>query len=86
MSDSEKQLFENLAFEHMDSLYSKAIRLARSQEGAEDLVQQTYASAFGVFEQFDIRSDFNKWLNEILMCTYSTLSKKYPGNFNTTIM
>jgi DNA-directed RNA polymerase specialized sigma24 family protein len=33
------------------------------------LVQQTYAAAFGVFEQFDIHSDFNKWLNEILRRT-----------------
>jgi len=53
----------------MDSLYSKAIRLAGSAEGAEYLVQQTYASDFGVFEPFDSHSDFNKWLNEILMRT-----------------
>jgi RNA polymerase sigma-70 factor (ECF subfamily) len=86
MSDSEKQLFENLAIEHMDSLYSKAIRLGRSSEGAEDLVQQTYASAFCVFEQFDKNNNFNKWLNEILMRTYSLLSKKYSANFNTTII
>jgi len=86
MSDSEKQLFENLAIEHMDSLYSKAIRLARNSEVAEDLVQQTYASAFCVFDQFDKSDNFNKWLNEILMRTYSPLSKKYSENFNTTIM
>ena len=71
MFDSENQLFENLAIKHMDNLYSKAIRLVRSAKGAEDLVQQTYASAYCVFEQFDKNSDFNKRLNEILMLIYT---------------
>jgi hypothetical protein len=46
MSDSDNQLFENLAIKHMDNLYSNAIRLTRSAKGAEYLVQQTYATAF----------------------------------------
>jgi len=72
MSDDDKQLFENLAIEHMDSLYSRAIRLAKSAEVAEGLVQQTYASAFSAFEQFDKNNDFNKWLEEILMLIYTS--------------
>jgi RNA polymerase sigma-70 factor, ECF subfamily len=71
MSDSEKQLFENLAIEYMDDLYSNAIRLASCTEGAEFLVQETYASAFCGFERFDKKSDFNKWLSGILMVVYA---------------
>lgn len=69
MSENEKQLFENLAIEVMDNLYSKAVRLAGSAEGAEILVQQTYAAAFGVFEKFEKDSDYNNWFNEILIRT-----------------
>jgi RNA polymerase sigma-70 factor (ECF subfamily) len=71
MSDSDNQLFEHLAIKHMDNLYSNAIRLTRSAKGAEYLVQQTYATAYCVFEQFDRNSDFGKWLTEILMLIYT---------------
>jgi len=67
---SEKQIFENLALKHMDNLYSKATRLVGNAEGAEILVQQTYATAFVAFERFDKNSDFNTWQNEILMLVY----------------
>ncbi|RPI01430.1 MAG: hypothetical protein EHM72_06495 [Calditrichaeota bacterium] len=73
MSDHEIQLFEDLAFKYMDNLYSRAILLARSAERAEILVQQTYAVAFGVFQHFDKNSDFDKWLNEILMNVYANM-------------
>jgi RNA polymerase sigma-70 factor (ECF subfamily) len=67
MSDNEKKLFEDLALKHMDDLYSNAIRLAKNTKIAEDLVQQTIESAYGCFEKFDKNSDFEKWLNRILM-------------------
>jgi RNA polymerase sigma-70 factor (ECF subfamily) len=68
MSESEEQFFERLCIEVMEKLYSKAIRLVGSTERAENLVQQTYAAAFNVFEKYDKNSDFNKWLHEILVC------------------
>jgi DNA-directed RNA polymerase specialized sigma24 family protein len=71
MSNNENQLFETLAIKHMGHLYCQAIRLARSAKAAEDLVQRTFASAYGVFEQFDKNGDFNNWLNEVLMFSYT---------------
>ena len=70
MSDNEKQLFENLALQHMDNLYSNAIRLAKNTKDAETLVHHTYQSAFERFEQFDKNRDFEKWLNRILVLIY----------------
>ncbi|MBN1998673.1 hypothetical protein JW935_14025 [candidate division KSB1 bacterium] len=70
MSKNEQLLFENLALQYMDNLYSKAIRLARSTEVTEILVQQTYTAAFNVFEQFEKNRNFSKWLNGILMLIY----------------
>ena len=71
MSDIENQLFEALAIKHMDSLYSKAIRLTGSAKEAENLVQQTYAAARYIFVPFVNNSDFNELLSEILMLIYT---------------
>jgi len=80
VTDCEIQLFENLALEHMYPLYGKAIGLARNAADAEDLVQQTYASAYCAFEQFDKNSDFTKWLCEILMRVHINLMSKQSLN------
>jgi len=54
----------------------------KQTDGAEILVQQTYAAAFGVFQPFDMHSDFNKLLNKILMrtCLNTCFSLQRPGN------
>ncbi|MBK7403228.1 MAG: sigma-70 family RNA polymerase sigma factor [Phycisphaerales bacterium] len=47
--------FEKLALEHLDAVYRLALRLTRSPERAEDLVQDTYTRALRpkTVEQFD---------------------------------
>lgn len=80
MFDNEKQIYENLAIEHMDNLYDKAIRTVGSSQVEEDLVLQTYASLYSFFEQFDKDSDFKKWRNEILMLIY-TSTRHYLQEF-----
>lgn len=71
MIATKKQIFENLALKNMENLYTKAISLAESMEGAEYLVQLTFAVAFEVFEQYDKNSSFGTWLNDTLMLVYS---------------
>jgi RNA polymerase sigma-70 factor, ECF subfamily len=67
MSDKEKELFEDLALKHMDNLYSTAIRLVKNTKIAEDLVQRTFESAFRRFENYNKKSDFEKWMIGNLM-------------------
>ena len=41
--------FERDAMVHLDQLYGAALRMTRNPSDAEDIVQETYAKAFGSF-------------------------------------
>ncbi|MGH3507024.1 MAG: sigma factor, partial [Nocardioidaceae bacterium] len=44
--------FERDALVYLDQLYSAALRMTRNPQDAEDLVQETFAKAYGSFHQF----------------------------------
>src|SRR5512135_656618 len=50
---------------HSDGLYRLAFRLLRDQTAAEDVVQETFFSAFKALNQFDGRSRLGTWLFRI---------------------
>ncbi len=52
--------------EHFDYLYKYAFRFVRSEERAEDLVQETFLSATEAFSRFEGRSSPRTWLTSIL--------------------
>ncbi len=51
---------------HLDHLYRVAFHLAKEPDEVQDLVQETYARAFGSFEQFTLGSNMKAWLTKIL--------------------
>lgn len=60
-------LFEDNAFEHIDSLYSTALRLTRNPQDAEDLVQDTCLRGFQFFNRYQQGTNFKAWIFRILM-------------------
>jgi RNA polymerase sigma-70 factor (ECF subfamily) len=58
------------ALQYLDSLYSTALRLTRSPERAEDLVQDTYLKAFRFYDRFQPGTNLKAWLYTILMNTF----------------
>jgi RNA polymerase sigma-70 factor (ECF subfamily) len=68
MADRER--FEELAMEHMGSLYTAALRMTRNPSDAEDLVQETYLKAYRAFDTFQEGTNLKAWLYRILTNTF----------------
>lgn len=62
----ERVRFEEEALDLADQVYRVARGLARSQEGAEDLVQDTYARAFRSWRSYTPGTNLRAWLLRIL--------------------
>lgn len=68
--------FEADALPFINQLYSAALRMTRSPQDAEDLVQETYAKAFNAFHQFKPGTNLKAWLYRILTNTYINTYRK----------
>jgi RNA polymerase sigma-70 factor, ECF subfamily len=58
--------FEREVTAHLDGLYTFALRLARVQHDAEDLVSETIVRAFDRWEQYTLGTNARAWLFTIL--------------------
>ncbi len=76
VAEKTKAKFEEIAFEHMNSLYSTALRMTRNAMEAEDLVQDTYLRAFRFFDKFEAGTNFKAWIFKILTNTFINKYRK----------
>jgi RNA polymerase sigma-70 factor (ECF subfamily) len=65
-SKRKRKEFEAAALEHLDMLYSVALRLTRDEQNAEDLVQDTYVRALRFFDRFEYGTNLRAWLLRIM--------------------
>lgn len=68
--------FEDTALQHMDALYNAALRMAKDETDAEDLVQDTYLRAYRFFYRFEPGTSIKAWLFKILKNTFINDFKK----------
>lgn len=66
------ELFEELAMPLFRPLFNFARWLARDQQEAEDLVQETYVRALKGFASFQPGTNFRAWIFRILRNTFLT--------------
>ena len=74
--EQKKREFEVVALEHMNSLYSAALRMTRDGSDAQDLVQDAYLRAFRFFDKFEKGTNFKAWLFKILKNVYINKYRK----------
>ncbi len=58
--------FEAEMFQHVDALYSKALKFTKNEVDAEDLVQDTYLKAYQGLDKFKKGTNARAWLFTIL--------------------
>ncbi len=68
--------FERDALPFLDQLYAAAMRMTRNPSDAEDLVQETFAKAYGSFHQFRPGTNLKAWLYRILTNTFINSYRK----------
>jgi RNA polymerase sigma-70 factor, ECF subfamily len=61
-----KSDFEREAMPHMPALYAAAVRMARNERDAEDMVQDTMLRAYRFFDSFEAGTNCKAWLFRIL--------------------
>ena len=74
--EQQQARFEADALPFINQLYSAGLRMTRSPQDAEDLVQETYAKAFSAFHQFKRGTNLKAWLYRILTNTYINSYRK----------
>jgi RNA polymerase sigma-70 factor (ECF subfamily) len=65
-----------LVRQHRPRLYALAYRLLLDREAAEDVVQETFVSAFRQIERFEPRPSVAAWLNTIVLRTASRAASR----------
>lgn len=69
-TNATRREFEELTLEHLDPLYSAALRLTKNERDAEDLVQDTFLRAYRFFDKFERGTNIKAWLFKILTNTF----------------
>ena len=65
MSKQKRDRFERLVFPYAEALYRFALSLTKDSTAAEDLVQDTFVSAYKNFERFRVGTNCKAWLFKI---------------------
>jgi len=68
--------FQKALTEHLDTVYSAALRYTRNEVEAEDLVQDTYIKALRFRHRFEWGTNLRAWLLKILTNTFLNKYRK----------
>jgi RNA polymerase sigma-70 factor, ECF subfamily len=68
--------FNALINPHLKSLKNTAYRLTRSEEEADDLMQETFFKSFKAFGQYERNTNFRAWIFKIMVNSYITAYRK----------
>lgn len=75
-NDDRRDKLDLLLREHLDGMYSIALRMTRNPLDAEDLVQDTALRAYRFFHRFEYGTNFKAWVYRILTNNYINRYRK----------
>lgn len=75
--------FEADALPHLRELFGTACRLARNQDDAQDLVQETFLRAYRGFRNFEPGTNIRAWLYSILHRVHTDGFRKASRSIRT---
>jgi len=76
MSEPTRWDFSTGELPYRDQLYKSALRMTRSVEDAEDLIQETFLKAYKYYEKFSEGTNFKAWLFKIMKNTFINSYRK----------
>ncbi len=65
-----RRQFDQAILVHLDELYGTAVRLTRSRNDAEDLVQEAVMRAWAFWDRFEPGTNARAWIHRILVNTF----------------
>ena len=66
IAEPRKWDFTSGTLPYRDQLFKSALRMTRSVEDAEDLIQETYLKAYKYYERFSEGTNFKAWLFKMI--------------------
>jgi RNA polymerase sigma-70 factor (ECF subfamily) len=76
IAEPRKWDFTSGALPYRDQLFKSALRMTRSVEDAEDLIQETYLKAYKYYARFAEGTNFKAWLFKIMKNTFINSYRK----------
>ena len=80
----DREAFRALVERHSRNVFRLAFRMTRSEEDAEDVVQETFLKAYSNLHRFAGRSEFSTWVHAIAAnCALDLLRRRAPREQRT---
>lgn len=80
----DREAFRFLVEKHSRNVFRLAFRMTRSEEDAEDVVQETFLKAYSSLSRFAGRSEFSTWIHSIAAhCALDLLRRRAPRQDRT---
>jgi RNA polymerase sigma-70 factor, ECF subfamily len=76
LAEPRKWDFSSNQLPYRPQLFTTALRMTRSRQDAEDLVQETYLKAFKYYHHFSEGTNFKAWLFKIMKNTFINAYRK----------
>ncbi len=77
----ERKAFKTLYDQYSDAMYAVCYRMTENKHDAEDVLQESFLSAFSKIHQYTQSSTFGAWLKRIVINTSLNFLKRKKINF-----